>query len=231
MTVPALNPDNAPRYVVVANGDFPKLPWVHAMLMQAYAEGVVVCCDGAVHRLREAGFEMPHLIVGDLDSLSADWKAQHPDIICEIKEQDTNDLSKTFRVIRARYNPSRVLLLGATGLREDHTLGNLSLLPHLSEYMGAECQLITLSDYGCFYVLPDGEAQCFEVEVGQQVSLFALHASCRFTTEGLHWELADAALSQLWMGTLNRADKHQISVIVNGGAALIYLAHEVKKYS
>ena len=42
-------------------------------------------------------------------------------------EQETNDLSKAFRYCLKR-GWKKLFILGATGKREDHTMGNISLL-------------------------------------------------------------------------------------------------------
>lgn len=225
-----LSLETAPDFIVIANGEFPTLELLHKILQRAYDKGTVVCCDGAVHKILKAGFPMPHLIVGDLDSLAQEWKDMYRDILIEIKEQDTNDLSKTFRVIAERYSPDRVLLLGATGLREDHMMGNISLLPTLQTFLSGETkELITASNYGCFYVQCKDMRNTYESLPGQQISLFAMAPGVKFDTEGLHWPLNESTLEELWMGTLNRAENDTFEVTATKGNALVYIAHEVRQ--
>ena len=44
-----------------------------------------------------------------------------------MKDQETNDLTKAVNYVKT-LGFREVLILGATGRREDHTLGNISLL-------------------------------------------------------------------------------------------------------
>ncbi len=92
----------------------------------------------------------------------------------------------------------RLVYLGATGRREDHTLGNISLIVRYAREMGVEPLMAT--DEGWFVVLK-GETQ-FESFERQQVSIF--NVDCRqLSSEGLKW--ASYPYGQLWQGTLNEA--------------------------
>ena len=109
--------------VVVANGRFPQTALPLHLLHQA---SVVIACDGAVEALDKAGIT-PTAIVGDLDSIPSRFREQYADRIHIVEDQEINDLTKSVRFAH-RSGQQEVLILGATGLREDHTLGNISLL-------------------------------------------------------------------------------------------------------
>ena len=111
------------RAVVLSNGAFPTGGEALRLLREA---DLRICCDGAAHRLLAAGWQAD-VIIGDLDSLaSGSGGAFHGEII-RVNDQDSNDLTKAVRYCHEK-GLKKLTILGATGLREDHTLGNISLL-------------------------------------------------------------------------------------------------------
>ena len=76
--------------VVIANGAYPTHVIPAGIVENAT---YIVCCDGAANNLIARGI-IPNAIVGDLDSLSDENKVRFSDIIVEIKEQESNDLTK-----------------------------------------------------------------------------------------------------------------------------------------
>ena len=110
------------KCVVVANGLFPTGQQALELLRQAE---FVVACDGAVIGLENG--RLPDAVVGDLDSLPEPVRNRYSDRIHRVKDQETNDLTKAVNYVKT-LGFREVLILGATGRREDHTLGNISLL-------------------------------------------------------------------------------------------------------
>lgn len=199
------------RSVVLAAGTYP----THALPLQILANAdTVVCCDSAAERfLAEMG--IPNAIVGDGDSLPEELKQRYAHLWHPENEQETNDLSKAVRYLM-RQGEKRFAIVGATGKREDHTLGNISLL---IEYIrqGAEAQMFT--DFGAF--IPCSGSSTFNVSVGQQVSIFNFGAT-GFKSQGLKYPIYD--FTNWWQGTLNEATGQQISIEANGDY-LVYLPY------
>ena len=175
--------------VILAAGDFPTHPIPLGMLTKAADR--IICCDGAADRLLAAGF-MPMAVVGDGDSISPEARERLSDRLHIESEQETNDLSKAVRYA-VRQGMHRLLILGATGRREDHTLGNISLLASYQDY-GLDVEMWT--DYGIF--TPATGRQTFASHAGQQLSVFCLHIA--------QLTLLDArSLTRWWQATLNEA--------------------------
>lgn len=199
------------RAVVLAAGTYP----THALPLQILANAdTVVCCDSAAERfLAEMG--IPNAIVGDGDSLPEELKQRYAHLWHPENEQETNDLSKAVRYLM-RQGEKRFAIVGATGKREDHTLGNISLL---IEYIrqGAEAQMFT--DFGAF--IPCSGSSTLNVSVGQQVSIFNFGAT-GFKSQGLKYPIYD--FTNWWQGTLNEATGQQISIEANGDY-LVYLPY------
>lgn len=194
-----------PAAVILADGDYPTGRVAAALLRNARR---VVCCDGAALRFIEAG-GTPWVIAGDGDSLPAALAERYAPILRRETEQETNDLSKAVRFCLSE-GERRIVILGATGGREDHTLGNISLL---ADYMtsGAEVQMVT--DHGVFDPM-EGEA-AFESRAGQQVSIFTTDPMTDVSGEGLKYPLPPR-FRNWWCGTLNESVGEVFTLRVSG---------------
>jgi len=205
--------DTQSHVVVLAAGSYP----THNLPLQILANAEqVVCCDSAAERFIAEGGN-PAAIVGDGDSLPQELKEQYAHLLHLEVEQETNDLSKAVRYL-LRQGKTRITILGATGKREDHTLGNISLL---MEYMrqGADVRMFT--DCGMF--IPCRDDQTFEVTPGQQVSIFCFGAN-HLHAEGLKYPLYD--FSSWWQGTLNEAIASLVTIHAQGDY-LVYLPYQL----
>lgn len=198
--------------VVLANGQFPQAEQPLDMLRRASA---IVCCDGAVANLLHHGME-PTAVVGDLDSLPAELHQRFTGKLYHFPDQNTNDLTKAVTWCQQQgYN--RLTILGATGLREDHTLGNIGLLWRYSQ-MGVAVTLFT--DYGIMLVA-QGAVRFTSFE-GQQVSLFAATPLTRVTTHNLMYPLEQSLLPELWMGTLNQSLGEWFALDITDGGMVVF---------
>ena len=184
--------------VVVANGSFPQTALPLRLLHEA---SVVIACDGAIEALDKAGIT-PAAIVGDLDSIPSCFRERY-------------DLTKSVRFAH-RSGEQEVLILGATGLREDHTLGNISLL---MDYAPLFRRIEMLSDYGIF--TPLRQTTTLASDPGTQVSLFSLAPSGTISTTGLRWPIRDRRLTAWWQGTLNEATGDNFTVALSPEARVI----------
>ena len=181
--------------VILAAGDFPTHPIPLGMLTKAADR--IICCDGAADRLLAAGFT-PMAVVGDGDSISPEARERLSDRLHIESEQETNDLSKAVRYA-VRQGMHRLLILGATGRREDHTLGNISLL---ADYQARGLDVEMWTDYGVF--TPATGCQTFASRAGQQFSVFCLD-DAPLTLRDVRWPLEGRRITRWWQATLNKA--------------------------
>lgn len=199
-----------PETVVLADGEYPTGA-VAAALLSGAAQ--VVCCDGAAKRFVGEG-GLPAAIVGDCDSLDDDLRERFGNILHCDSDQETNDLTKAVRFCIG-HGSRDITILGATGKREDHTLGNISLLV---DYMQlARVRMVT--DLGVFD--PIGGDTFFESFAGQQMSVFTLSPATLITTVDLRYPLHRASLTRWWCGTLNQSEG-DIFGIRTTDAAIVY---------
>jgi thiamine pyrophosphokinase len=175
---------------------------------------VIIACDGAVETLHRQGF-IPHAVVGDMDSLSPEMRELYTDRLYPSEDQETNDLTKAVHHACA-IGEKEVLIVGATGMREDHTLGNISLL---ADYTPLFNRIEILTDYGLF--TPLRQTTTLKSVPGQQVSLFALYPEGKITTENLRWPITNRLLTSWWQGTLNEALTDSFTIRMEGDGCVI----------
>ncbi len=206
--------------VILAAGDFPTD--VTAMRILRNAKHLIAC-DRAVEELLEMDIE-PEVIVGDGDSVSATTKAKYQHIFHTIEEQEDNDLTKATKYALQHFNlldTPTFCYLGATGKREDHTLGNIALLIHYYKQLNIVPTMVT--NYGWFTV-SQGKTT-FAAFPKQQVSIFQI--GCKhIESEGLKWNIYP--FSELWQGTLNEAVGNSFT-IDSDSAYLVYQTHKPKE--
>ena len=179
---------------ILANG---APPWHPVPLSRLKAAGLLVCCDGACSKARSLG-RLPDYVVGDGDSVTPEDRTALGSKYVLVSEQDTNDLDKAFR-FACSMNPGRITILGATGLREDHALGNIF---RLFGFAAVFSDVSMLTDSGVFEVVT-GERE-FNCAPGAEVSLFATSCETHVRSEGLVWPLDDVRFTNLYCATLNR---------------------------
>ena len=199
------------KTVILANGNFPKHKIPLEFLFNAEQ---IVCCDGATQNLLNAGLK-PDYIIGDLDSISEEIKKQFASILLHRSEQETNDLTKAVQFCLENER-TEITILGATGKREDHTLGNLSLLADYAEK--ANVQMLT--DDGVF--TPLLKTSTLESYIGEQISIFSLHPDTVFTFHNLLYPVNNRKLTSWWQGTLNEAKSDYFSIAFNKGKVLVF---------
>ena len=140
----------------------------------------------------------PHVIIGDMDSLSTEVSELYASFMIQSDDQESNDLTKAVHYCIEEGYPS-VTILGATGLREDHTLGNISLM--MEYYPRIEVQII--SDFGVFFLTQSGEQ--VPTCVGEKISFFSIDNRVRVSSTGLKYPLNNLQLSNWYRASLNEA--------------------------
>lgn len=203
--------------VIVGNGQFPKKEYPLYLLESA---DYVVCCDGALdtylRHFRGRNLRRPDVVVGDMDSLSEKTAERFRDIAVKIDEQETNDQSKAFHYILEHFpDVDTVHILGATGKREDHTIGNLSLLMEYAREMrrqdcGRTVFVDIVSDWSTAFAITD--SCTLDVGEGRSVSIICPDNSLNIKSEGLIWPTDNVVFDNLWQATLNRASADRISL-------------------
>lgn len=211
--------------VIIGNGDFPKKAYPRELIRQA---DIIVCCDrGFLSFLRHRegifkdGKRLPDVVIGDMDSLPAQIQKEYSSIMVHVTEQEENDQTKAIRHILANFKDvDTIHIIGATGKRECHTIGNISLLMEYARLFGAcgdpgeGCVYIDLvSDYTTSFAITDS---CeLMVGEGRAISIFTPDNSLQIKSEGLVWPTDGVHFDNWWKATLNKAGADTVKLTLS----------------
>ena len=197
--------------ILLANGNYPSHP---VPLEKIHNARSIICCDGAINKLSEAGYT-PYIIIGDLDSIDTKYKKKYQDKLYHIPEQNENDLRKAIKWLN-KQKIEYVTILGATGKREDHTIGNIFSIYELYDDLKATIY----TDNGTFKCINTStEIKSYK---GQQVSLFSNDKTIRITSNNLMYNFNSSSISSLFYGTLNESISDSFILNISHGKLLIY---------
>ena len=198
--------------VIIDNGSFPKKEYPKYLLRQA---DYIVCCDGALNRyLRnmESVFgkeRMPDAVIGDMDSVSPASRKRYKGPFIREKDQETNDQTKAVSYVIGHFpDAGTIYILGGTGEREDHTIGNLSLLMEYARSFRDCPHIEMVSDWSTAFAVTDStEIAC---GIGRSFSLFSPDSSLTIRSKGLEWPTDGVIFDNWWKATLNRASEDTV---------------------
>jgi thiamine pyrophosphokinase len=198
--------------VILADGSFPE----HSVPIQYLKDADhIICCDGSAAGLIDRDI-IPEAIVGDLDSVSEEISARYRNRLFKDTDKETNDLTKAVKWCIAK-GFREILILGATGKREDHTLGNISLLVEYAR----EADVKMVTDTGTFIPCLGG---CrFDTFPGQQVSIFSIDPETEISADGLKYPIRKRKLKNWWEATLNEAVGNSFRLDFTGGRVIVFL--------
>jgi thiamine pyrophosphokinase len=197
------------KALILCDGEPPTLHLLEHCLVGA---DLIIATDGAVRWALSASVR-PHVVIGDFDSLpepEGDWEVIAAGAH---EEQENSDGEKALRLALER-GATEIVLLGATGRRLDHTLGNVSLLA--TYHRQADLRLV--DDYGVSRVI-SGTAT-WATYPGERISLVPLTLDVVVRTRGLKWPLSEA-LPPGTRGLSNEAVGGKVSLEVTSGAVLV----------
>lgn len=204
--------------VIICNGEFPVKEYPRYIIRNA---DVTVCCDGAFDKYMKAGEsifgkeKLPDVVIGDLDSISSVKREKYSRLIVHDADQETNDQTKAFRYVMENFpEVTGIHIIGATGLRTDHTIGNVSLLMEYARDYSLDSRGISvdiISDRETIIPVTDTiELQCGE---GRSISVFSPDSTLKIHSEGLVWPLDNVVFDNWWKATLNRAANDTIRLV------------------
>ena len=198
--------------LIVANGAKPSETMLHH-----YADhsDVLIAADGGATVCLHAGLR-PDVIIGDMDSFRAQPEFGELNIIVDT-DQETNDLEKALKHAKM-LGGSRVRILGATGIRLDQTLKNISVM---QQFYGTFEELIFRDELCWMRILPQNFS--FDVNPGTIVSLFPISGVVEgITTTGLKYPLTNESLENgVRDGSSNESISNKVSVKHSSGSLLL----------
>lgn len=196
--------------VILGDGDFPVA--THPLQILEKADKII-CCDASVLKLIRYGIT-PDYIVGDMDTLEAAGREKYKDLIRYSGCRETNDQTKAFSFalgLLPAGEKANIHILGATGGREDHTLGNISLLMDYARTgsvigpfgnkVGENITVDIVTDHGIF--TPRFNSFTAAGVAGQQISVFSFDPTLRIQSSGLVYPTGQVVFDLWWKASLN----------------------------
>lgn len=177
--------------VVFANGQMPGLA---SLPLDLPTGALVIAADGGLRNCRAHGL-VPHVVVGDLDSLTEAELAEPAmtgvEVVRHPARKDHTDLDLALQLAAER-GATEALVHGALGLRWDMTLANvlLAVAPHLGKL-----RVGLVDGAQTLWPLRGGQALSLRGQPGDTVSLIPLGGDAvGVTTTGLAWPLGGDTL-------------------------------------
>jgi len=180
------------RSIIFANGQFPDASHARDLLRP---DDLIIAADGGTRHALTLGV-VPHVVIGDLDSISPDEltvvEAAGSQIVRHSPRKDETDLELAL-LHAARRGATEIVVLAALGGRLDQTIANLLLLA-LPELRGLDVRVVE-GPQTAFLIHAGHDAARIEGHPGDTVSLIPLGGDAvGVTAEGLEWPLHDDTL-------------------------------------
>ena len=194
--------------VIICDGTFPKSEYPRYLIRTA---DFIICCDGSLVKFlrnSKAIFgeqRLPDLVIGDMDTLSESMQRRHADIIVKVEEQEHNDQTKAVRwTLENLDGIESIYIMGATGGRADHTIGNASLLMEYTRMFDLNgINIESVTDEGTIFPVTDTTE--FDCGTGREVSIFSPDNTLRIKSEGLMYPTDNVVFDNWWKATLNKS--------------------------
>lgn len=204
--------------VIICDGVFPKSEYPRYLIRTA---DFIICCDGALVKFlrnSKAIFgeqRLPDLVTGDMDTLSESMQKKYADIIVKEDEQEHNDQTKAVRwALNNLEGIESIYIIGATGGRADHTIGNAALLMEYTRMFDLNgINIESVTDNGTIF--PINDTIEFDCGTGREVSIFTPDNTLRIKSEGLMYPTDDVVFDNWWKATLNKSVADTVKLTFN----------------
>lgn len=206
------------KALIIANGDIKDYNFLSSIVEKS---DFLLCVDGGVDHILKIGI-YPDMVFGDLDSISPEGlnfiEEKHIPIkrFPAIKDSTDTELAIDYLVSK-KYK--EIVLVGVTGSRQDHTLGNIFLLNYLLE-KGIEGRII---DNNNIIYLINNYLKLNRLE-GYYTSLIPIEVEgIRVTLEGFFYNLKNKFISfGSTLGLSNEIIKDYGEIKIHKGKALVF---------
>ncbi|MFQ6609762.1 MAG: thiamine diphosphokinase, partial [Fidelibacterota bacterium] len=179
----------------------------------------IICCDGAVNDLENHGI-IPSVIIGDMDSINQATAEKYREKLVKISDQNSNDLEKAISWCHS-HRISDINIFAATGLREDHTVGNIFLIAKFTHHFNS---IRIFTNHGIFESITG--SKIFQSFPGQAVSIFSTNPKLLLKSNGLKYPLNDEPLKSLESGCLNASIGYEFSINALQGEVIVFTTYK-----
>jgi len=179
----------------------------------------IICADGGTRHAYEMGI-VPDVIIGDLDSSKGEYidyyKSKGVPITEYSSDKDKTDTHICLEYALERYE--EIIILGGTGKRLDHTLGNISILRMAADSGKKVC---ILDENNEIYVIKDGIR--LQGKKDDILSLLPLSGMVEgIDLKGVYYPLQNAVMEiGNPYGVSNRFEESEIELTIKSGYLIV----------
>jgi len=203
--------------VIIANGEFSVSDRIISALQSSDR---IVCADGGANHLASTDFT-PDLIIGDMDSLlPATQKKYNKVEIIKDTSENTTDLMKAVDH-EISIGIDRIIFLGATGNRSDHSLASFSLLKKYAPY----ADISILNNFSEIDYIR--KSIIFDSPIGRKISLMVMSGISTITSQGLKWELEGESYDFSPFGISNEVMSSPVNLTIEGEGVFLFRLFEM----
>ncbi|MDT8379730.1 MAG: thiamine diphosphokinase [Desulfotignum sp.] len=181
---------------------------------------LIIAADSGAGYMRQSGY-LPHVIIGDLDSIDPDTLAFFQENKVPIQthppRKNQTDMELCLAYANARH-ATHITILAATGTRMDHTLANILLLLPLAK-AGISARIMDANNEICVVT----DRLTLTGAPGDLVSLIPVTATVQgLTLQGLSYPLDNHTLSMgSTLGISNCFSESRAKIQVRSGTLLV----------
>jgi len=185
--------------VLIANGNVSKTNYVKKVID---SNDYFISIDAKSENLKELGVQA-NLILGDLDTTTIDGIDSQIEVI-ELSDENKTDLEKSLDYCIEK-SIKKVVILGSSGLREDHSMANVLIANSYSDIL--QIEMITCF-YRIIFVRENTKINAHNVPV----SIISLSSDNKITTSGLKYDLNNEKLKSFSHGISNEVNGDSFTV-------------------
>ncbi len=181
-----------------------------------FNEALIICADGAFNYLN--GFVVPHVILGDFDSVNDRNFPKQSEVITFPPEKDFTDGHLAMQTAIDR-GANVIDIYGAIGGRPDHAYANLSLL-----YQAKKAGVVAvIRDENWQVYLCEGKVK-LQANAKKYVSIVPFFESAHIiSTKGLKYPMQNVTLNrQHILGISNEATENEVE-FCSKGEVLVFI--------
>lgn len=210
------------KILIIGGGKLPS----EDLLRKEYSQSdYIICADKGGEYLLKHNL-MPNMLMGDFDSISTDSlnKFAEKKVLIERYPVEKDFTDTELCVMKAlEYNPQEIVMLGCTGSRLDHVIGNIGLLNQclqkgIKAYIKDEHNEIFLID----------KPHNFKGEIGSIISLQAFTEEVQgLSISGVKYPLKDYNLKSWSPYTVSNVIlNEEVSIIFEKGILMVIFSKD-----
>ena len=200
-------------FLLIANGEVDCRQFVEIDLDSV---DTIVAADGGLLKALDYGI-VPNVIIGDMDSIKPEQRREFPKSrFIYQPSQELNDLEKALIFCREQ-KAQRLIVVGVSGERLDHSFNNLSVLARYDKIFDIE-----IYDRYSRIFLVRSQFE-YSGKTGQVISLIPMGKVEGITTAGLKYSLKNETLKfGAREGLSNVIIKNPVSIKIRSGLLLVF---------